>query len=124
MFSDSATALRSTFYTALKRRDPGMHKHLWCPIRGKWVFESEAVAAHIFAHMHGQAVMDSIFGKIRPAELYSLQNGLVMSRRIEEMFDAGFMAIVQGSQITHHQLKYHSGDVRAKGVSSPLDRPR
>ena len=67
---------------------------LWCPIVKAWVLQFHATAAHLFAYMHGQAVMDSIFGSMKTPELLSPLNGMIISDYAERKFDCGFMAIV------------------------------
>jgi hypothetical protein len=44
--------------------------------------------------MHGQEVMDSIFGMMESPELFSPRNGMIISDVVEKKFDKGFMAIV------------------------------
>jgi hypothetical protein len=44
--------------------------------------------------MHGQDVMDSIFGVMETPELFSPRNGMIISEIVEEKFDKDFMAIV------------------------------
>lgn len=66
----------------------------WCPILHKYLPHRNVTASHIFPHKHGQAAMDAIFGQIRPSELFSSRNGLIISDQIEEHFDAGVITIV------------------------------
>lgn len=51
-------------------------------------------ASHIFSYAHGQASMDAIFGKVRPAELFYSRNRLMMFSVLERSFEAGLMVIV------------------------------
>jgi hypothetical protein len=44
--------------------------------------------------MHGQDVMDSIFGVMETPELFSPLNGMILSQVIEKKFDKGFIVIV------------------------------
>lgn len=44
--------------------------------------------------MHGQAVMDAIFGRMERPELFSPLNGMIISDLVETKFDNGFMVIV------------------------------
>jgi hypothetical protein len=73
--------------------DP-QREFLWCPILKTWVLEQYTTAAHLFAYMHGQEVMDTVFGVMDPPELFSPRNGMIMSNVVEKKFDKGFMAIV------------------------------
>ncbi|KAL4787718.1 hypothetical protein BJX76DRAFT_369006 [Aspergillus varians] len=79
--------------------DTGDAKHpefdfLWCPIIGDWCEEKNTQAAHLFPYMHGQEVMDSIFGKKDAPELFSPRNGLLVCGTIERYFDSGKFVIV------------------------------
>ncbi|KGO78015.1 hypothetical protein PITC_025430 [Penicillium italicum] len=67
---------------------------LWCPILGDYTDEDDIQASHLFPYMNGQDSMDAIFGKIRPEELFSARNGLLMCRKLERYFDAGKFVIV------------------------------
>ncbi|KAE8406467.1 hypothetical protein BDV37DRAFT_280748 [Aspergillus pseudonomiae] len=67
---------------------------VWCPIIQDWFHSDFMTASHLFSYRHGQATMDVIFGKVRPAELFSSRNGLIMCSIIERYFDAGVMVIV------------------------------
>ena len=40
---------------------------------------AQVTASHLFAYKHGEDAMDDIFGKIRPEELFSSRNGIIMS---------------------------------------------
>jgi hypothetical protein len=70
------------------------HDWLWCPILGEWFLRKQMTAAHLFAYMHGQETMDSIFGKTKTPELFSPKNGLIISSLIEDVFDSGKLVIV------------------------------
>ncbi|KAJ5628854.1 hypothetical protein N7490_011082 [Penicillium lividum] len=70
------------------------HFSLWCPILGDWEDAYNITAVPLFPSMHGQAAMDAIFGKKSSPELFSPQNGILMSRFIEEHFRSGKLAIV------------------------------
>ncbi|KAJ5093164.1 hypothetical protein N7456_009025 [Penicillium angulare] len=67
---------------------------LWCPIIGDYLDPELIIAAHLFPWKHGQINMDAIFGKMHESELFSPRNGILISRRIEEVFDIGKLAIV------------------------------
>lgn len=66
----------------------------WCPILHSRFRPKSLVAAHIFSYKHGQEMMDEIFGKIRPSEMFSSRNGLIIHEEIEEYFDSGIFVIV------------------------------
>lgn len=68
--------------------------YLWCPVIGEFLDESAITAAHIFAHFHGQEIMDAIFGAMDPPELFSPRNGILMSKQAEKHFDKGHIVIV------------------------------
>ncbi|KAI9765070.1 MAG: hypothetical protein M1839_005617 [Geoglossum umbratile] len=89
------STFRSTMIEAYNSRDPNpLHPWLWCPILSTWVNSVNATAAHLFAYMHGQDVMNSIFGPTNPPELFSALNGLIVSSVVESVFDKGFLVIV------------------------------
>lgn len=67
---------------------------LWCPILGSWEHECNITAVQLFPYMHGHTTMDAIFGRKCSLELFSAQNGLLMSRFMEEHFKSGKLAIV------------------------------
>lgn len=69
-------------------------KLLWCPITKLWVPQDLTNAAHLFAYMHGQDTMNSVFGVMERPELFSPRNGMIVSQLVEKKFDKGFMAIV------------------------------
>jgi hypothetical protein len=86
---------RAACIKAYNASDPdpktGLH---WCPVIKTWVPQSITKAAHLFAYMHGQDVMDSVFGVMENPELFSPLNGMIVSQFVEDKFDKGFMAIV------------------------------
>ncbi|KAJ5970088.1 uncharacterized protein N7479_000006 [Penicillium vulpinum] len=67
---------------------------LWDPIIGDYVDEDQVQASHLFPYRNGQDTMDGIFGKKRPAELFSPRNGLLLCKSWERYFDAGKFVIV------------------------------
>lgn len=69
-------------------------KDTWFSILGVYRDAAQVTASHLFAYKHGQEAMDDIIGKIRPAELFSSRNGIIMSAEIEMYFDSGILAIV------------------------------
>jgi HNH endonuclease len=71
---------------------------VWCPITSNWWPRFDTRAGHLFAYMHGQEVMNSIFGKTSPPELFSPKNGILIYRTIEEYFDKGKIVIVPDIQ--------------------------
>ena len=91
---DSAkqSRFRADIIDAYDSRYPDSEPFLWCPVLGSWV--ESGTAAHLFAYMHGQDMMNAIFGKKKNPELFSPRNGLLISDRIEEIFDIGFLVIV------------------------------
>lgn len=86
---------RAACIDAYNSRDPDPDKEfLWCPVIKTWAYQDYSTAAHLFAHMHGQDVMDSLFGPMEAPELFSPRNGMIVSRLVEKKFDRGFMVIV------------------------------
>lgn len=69
-------------------------KFLWCPILHDWQPKTNTVAAHLFARMHGQDLMDAIFGPMDSPELFSPLNGMIISNVVESVFDKGLFVIV------------------------------
>ena len=67
---------------------------LWCPVTCQYVKSGDARAAHLFAWEHGQDVMDSIFGRSDPTELFEPVNGLILSQGAELRMDKGLFVIV------------------------------
>ncbi|KAL2809439.1 hypothetical protein BJX63DRAFT_445290 [Aspergillus granulosus] len=66
----------------------------WCPVLGMYVDSENVVASHFFPWRSGQDDMDAIFGKIRPSELFSSRNGIILSNAIERAFEKGVLVIV------------------------------
>ncbi|KAL4778506.1 hypothetical protein BJX76DRAFT_352568 [Aspergillus varians] len=88
---------QSAFRAELIRLTNAQHPQydsLWCPILGEWFDTDNVQAAHLFPHMHGQAVMDGIFGRREPPELFSARNGILVTRSMERWFDSGKFVIV------------------------------
>ncbi len=92
--NEEQSDFRKALIKAYDSRHPKNRKWLWCPILKEWVAESEATAAHLFAYMHGQAVMNSIFGAMDPPELFSPLNGILIASEVEAAFDKGLFVIV------------------------------
>ncbi|PLB42261.1 uncharacterized protein BDW47DRAFT_122032 [Aspergillus candidus] len=88
--------VQSGFREQLLKDYDGLDEHgnAWCPILGCYLGPENVTASHLFAYKHGQASMDAIFGKIRPSELFSSRNGLIMSAVVEKSFDTGVIVIV------------------------------
>ncbi|OJJ44490.1 hypothetical protein ASPZODRAFT_168752 [Penicilliopsis zonata CBS 506.65] len=89
--------IQSNFRSGLIRDYQSMHSdgmHAWCPILGDYYPSRAMTAAHIFSYKHGQSTMDSIFGKMRPPQLFSSKNGLLIHSEIEQVLDAGVLVIV------------------------------
>lgn len=94
---DRNTSVQSNFKADLIQTYASLHettKYEWCPILQDYFPPSQMKAAHIFPWKHGQDMMDSIFGKIRPSELFSSRNGLLIHQSIEDVFDCGFIFVV------------------------------
>ena len=93
--SSTQSNFRAACINAYSSSNPDPRRDfLWCPIIKTWVHEEHTTAAHLFAYMHGQDVMDAVFGVMKNPELFSPLNGLIVSRLVEERFDNGFMVIV------------------------------
>jgi hypothetical protein len=93
--ADLQDQFRKSMIQEYNAHDPNPKRDfLWCPILKRWITQEGATAAHLFAYMHGQNVMDSIFGPMDPPELFSPLNGIIMSSTIEAKFDQGFFVIV------------------------------
>ena len=67
---------------------------LWCPVLKDWFDKENVLAGHLFPFLHGQDVMDAIFGVAESPELFSPLNGMLVSKKVEEVFDKGFLVIV------------------------------
>lgn len=67
---------------------------LWCPIIGDWVHKIMTTAAHIFPWKQGQETMTKIFGEEAKHEMFSINNGLLMSTPAENKMDKGLFVIV------------------------------
>ncbi|KAJ6092766.1 hypothetical protein N7486_008055 [Penicillium sp. IBT 16267x] len=123
-------------YQAQHTRQPW----LWCPILGSWEHEYNVTAVQLFPYMHGQEIMNAIFGKKSSLELFSAQNGLLMSRSMEEHFKSGKLAIVPSisidsipAKMTHwlssDELEYKikvmdpTWELRGEYISSRHGRP-
>ncbi|KAL2867170.1 HNH endonuclease signature motif containing protein [Aspergillus lucknowensis] len=70
------------------------HGNAWCPVLGGYLSPQLVTASHLFPYKAGQDAMDAIFGRIRPAELFSSRNGLILSAAVEKCFDSGVIVIV------------------------------
>lgn len=93
--TDLQSRFREAIIEAYNAHDPDpKKKFLWCPILKTWVIRQSATAAHLFAYMHGQNVMGSIFGATDQPELFSPLNCIIISSIVEEKFDLAFMVIV------------------------------
>lgn len=67
---------------------------LWCPIIRDWVHRVLTTAAHIFPWKQGQDTMAKIFGQEAEHEMFSINNGLLMSTVAEKKMDKGLFVIV------------------------------
>lgn len=93
--SSAQSSFRAGCIDAYNSRNPDPRREfLWCPIIKTWVHQDFTTAAHLFAHMHGQDVMNSVFGAMKEPELFSPLNGMLISHYVEKKFDSGFMTIV------------------------------
>ncbi|RDW84072.1 uncharacterized protein DSM5745_04398 [Aspergillus mulundensis] len=90
-------AQRSAFRDELIKLSNAVHLEqlytLWCPIMG-WCEAITLQAAPLFPQIQGQATINTIFGKERPAELFSATNGILISNFIRRYLDAGKIVIV------------------------------
>lgn len=92
--SNKQSTFRAELIQVHDAEHPGGEDWLWCPILGTWFDADEVQAVHLFPYMHGQVMMDAIFGKKRPEELFSVRNGLLVARPVERSFDSGKLVIV------------------------------
>ncbi|MCJ1348914.1 hypothetical protein MMC31_007147 [Peltigera leucophlebia] len=69
-------------------------KSHWCPITCSWLHEKLTTAAHIFPWKYGQETMTRIFETEAEHEMFSVQNGLLMSTMAEAAIDKGLFVIV------------------------------
>lgn len=67
---------------------------LWCPIIGDWVHKSMTTAPRIFPWKQGQETMTKIFGQEAKHEMFSINNGLLMSTNAENRMDKDLFVIV------------------------------
>lgn len=90
---DNRNEFRKSLIAAHDAKHPE-HDSLWCPIRKDWCSAVSTKAVHFFPSMHGQEVMDAIFGPTASKELFSPLNGIIVSAGINYLFNKGFMVIV------------------------------
>ena len=93
------SGLQSDFREKLVCRSNSKHpdtrrKFLWCPVLKDWFVEELTTAAQLFAYMHGQEVMDALFGPMNPPELFAPQNGILLCSLVEKFMDKGLLVIV------------------------------
>lgn len=94
------TSVQGNFLESLIKAQNAKHpnfaeeKSHWCPITCTWLHEELTTAAHIFPWRHGQETMTRIFGTQAAHEMFSVQNGLIMSTMAEARMDKGFFVIV------------------------------
>jgi hypothetical protein len=125
------SSIQSNFRTQLiddyNSLSPTNCEALWCPILQKYIDHRSLSASHIFSYRHGQLMMDEIFGKTRPEELFSSRNGLLIHRGIEEFFDAGIFVIIPDiPELKTQQIReWLTGDIRnfkIRMIDSTFDR--
>ncbi len=87
---------RKELIIAQKAKHPNFETEasLWCPIIRDWVYKDNTTAAHIFPWKQGQDTMTNIFGQEAKHEMFSVQNGLLMSTVAEKKMDKGLFVIV------------------------------
>ena len=78
------------------------NRQVWCPVLRKWSTYQARAAAHIAPYRLGQTVMDLLFRKDEDNTSYSVRNGLLLNKEIEEMFDEGMIAFVPSSDDPHN----------------------
>lgn len=94
------TSLRGNFRESLIKAQNAKHPNFaeekthWCPITCTWLHGELTTAAHIFPWRHGQKTMTRIFGTQAEHEMFSVQNGLIMSTMAEARMDKGLFVIV------------------------------
>ncbi|KAI9367333.1 hypothetical protein BJX61DRAFT_528943 [Aspergillus egyptiacus] len=85
---------RSRLFKYYQSVRPDHPEQGWCPVTHAWVDIHQLTTSAIFPWKHGLEIMDTIFGEIRPQELVSPRNGIVMHKAIRQAFDIGVLAIV------------------------------
>ncbi len=94
------TSIQGNFRTSLIKAQNAKHPNfsqeasLWCPVSGSWVHEKHTTTAHIFPWKHGQETMTKIFGAEAENEMFSVNNGILMSTLAESRMDKGLFVIV------------------------------
>ena len=66
----------------------------WDVILGRMAHERDMTASHLFAQRHGKNAMKAIFGAGAENDLYSSYDGLLLSKKVEDMLEDGFFVIV------------------------------
>ena len=69
---------------------------LWCPVLCKYFSRGAMRVARIFSHLHGQKLMNELFGMYegQENEMFAPYNGLLMIAEAEERFRKGLFVIV------------------------------
>lgn len=93
------TSMQGNFRKSLVKAQDANHPEKemashWCPIIRSWVHNKSSTAAHIFPWKHGQEIMTRIFGSESANEMFSINNGILMSTLAESRMDKGFFVIV------------------------------
>ena len=93
--SQAQSNFKSDLIESYNARDPRPNtRFLWCPILRRFQMPGTITAGHLFPWRHGPDMMMSIFGTDANDELFSAQNGLLITNDIESKLDIGFIAIV------------------------------
>ena len=87
---------RESFLKAQNAKNPNFaeKRSHWCPIACTWLHKELITAAHIFPWKHGQEAMTRMFGTEAEHEMFSVQNGLVMSTMAKARMDKWLFVIV------------------------------
>lgn len=92
------THFRDELHRVMRLEDPDKSSDLkLCPVTG--LYHEDLVAAHLFPWKSGKAAMEAIFGPADPkdsskSDLFEPANGILWSKKAEELFTAGLLTIV------------------------------
>ena len=142
--SDGQRAFRTMLITEHQSKNPA-GGGLWCPAIKRYLDSTLVVAAHIFPWKLGDELMRLIFGQDAPHEVFSARNGLMLAKKVEQVFDKFLVAIVPkagddagafqlivdrslynqtvyevGDPLTYGQL--HNSELEFKGKARPARR--
>lgn len=99
------TSVQGNFRESLLEAQNAKHQNFaeerphWCPIACTWFHKELTTAAHTFPWKHGQGAMTRIFGTEAEHEMFSVQNGLVMSTMAKARMDKGLFVTVPFANI-------------------------